>query len=632
MVQCDHVREIRAAQVRLLYEQLPPALIATIVNAAILIVVLWREVSQVVLIGWLLAICLVAYVRYGRRRAYLRDASANAESMRWGRHYLYGVAANGVLWGFAGSFFFTEHSYVHQVFLAFVLMGMVSGSTSTLSPMRGAYLVFLIPALFPYAARLVSVGSELHLAMAGMLVLYVTMMAIISDRFYATVAESLRLRFDNLGLLDDLRQAKERQELANQELAAQVAEKLSAQDALEKAYAELERRVEERTAELAKSEEALRNADRRKDEFLAMLGHELRNPLAPIRNALQLMHKPGVSDSLVKWGREIIDRQIDHLTRLVDDLLDVSRIVHGKISLQEATFDITTVINQAVEGSRPLIEARHQKLSVRIPEELIWVKGDLVRLAQVVSNLLNNAAKYSDVGERIRLDVLASERWVTIRVQDSGIGIQSDVLPHVFDLFAQADHSLARTQGGLGIGLTLVKRLVEMHDGRVEAHSQGPGYGSEFLVHLPRRTAPAETLMPESLDKRVVGSEEPLRVLVVDDNHDAVESLALLMRLEGHTVAVAFDGVAALAEAARFQPQVVLLDIGMPGMDGYQVARELRAREPTKSTVIVALTGYGQPEDRARSDAAGFTDHLTKPVNPESLMAVLKAHTAGLLR
>jgi signal transduction histidine kinase len=631
MVGFNHGQKIRAAEVRLLYEQLPSALTATIVNALILIAVLWKEIFKPFLIGWLLVIFLVVCARYALRLSYLRKGVGSEEVLLWGRHYLYGVAANGLLWGFAGFFFFTAVTYIHQVFLAFVLMGMVSGGVSTLSPIRSAYLVFMIPALLPYGLRLFVAGGALHLAMAGMLVVYATMMGMISHRLHATVAESLRLRFDNLDLLEDLRQAKQRQELANQELASQVVEKHSAQDALQKAYAGLEKRVEERTAELARSEEALRLADRRKDEFLAMLGHELRNPLAPIRNALHLMQSPGISDSVMNWGREIIGRQIDHLTRLVDDLLDVSRIAHGKIKLQESTFEIATAINQAVEGSRPLIESRQQDLSVHFPEEPIWIKGDLVRLDQVISNLLNNAAKYSDSGKRIAVNVEASDQWVTVRIKDHGIGIPPDVLPHIFDLFAQADHKLAQSQGGLGIGLTLVKRLVEMQGGSVEAHSQGLGHGAEFLVHLPRQAAsPQKARVSPSI--RTGGSEDPVRVLVVDDNHDAAETLALMMSFQGHTVVTAFDGATALAEAARFQPQVVLLDIGMPGMNGYEVARELRSREVTKSTVIVALTGYGQPEDRARAAEAGFTDHLTKPIIPEKLFALVKTLLTNSLR
>lgn len=629
MVGLDHSREIRAAQVRLLYEQLPSALVATIVNAIILIAILWREVPPATLIGWWLVVLAVALGRYGQRRSYMGSPSANTDSLDWERRHIYGVAANGALWGLAGFSFFTPHSYLHQVFLAFVLMGMASGSISTLSSSRRAYLVFLILALFPYGVQLARAGDALHLAMAGMLVLYLTMMAMIGHRLHLTVTESLRLRFDNVDLLQDLTQAKERQDAANRELATQVAEKHSAQDALQKAYAELERRVEERTAELTKSEDALRDAARRKDEFLAMLGHELRNPLAPIRNALQVMHKPGVSDSVVKRANEIIDRQIDRLTRLVDDLLDVSRIVSGKISLQETMLEIATVINHAVEGSLPFIEARNQNLVLHVPREPLWIKGDLVRLDQVISNLLNNAAKYSDAGARIGLDVLASEQWVTVRVQDNGSGILPEFLPHVFDLFAQANHSLARTQGGLGIGLTLVKRLVEMHGGRVEVHSEGPERGSEFLVHLPRRRKPVQAELRTLSHNQTSGSKEPVRVLVVDDNRDAAESLAFLLSLEGYTVDVAYDGVTALSEAAKFQPQVVVLDIGMPVMDGYQIARKLRAGESTRSMTIIALTGYGQPDDREQASAAGFDDHLTKPVDTELLIEILRTKGAG---
>jgi signal transduction histidine kinase/ActR/RegA family two-component response regulator len=629
MVGLDHSQEVRAAQVRLLYGQLPSAILATIINATILIAILWREVSPTTLMGWWLVVLAVALGRYIHRRSYLGNPSANIDSLDWERRYLYGVAVNGALWGLAGFSFFTPHSYFHQVFLAFVLMGMASGSISTLSSSRGAYLVFLILALLPYGVQLVRAADALHLAMAGMLVLYLTMMAMIGHRIHLTVTESLRLRFDNIDLLQDLTRAKDRQEAANRELATQVAEKHSAEKALQIAYAELERRVEERTAELSRSEEALRDAASRKDEFLAMLGHELRNPLAPIRSALQVMHKPGASDSVVTRAQEIIERQTDRLTRLVDDLLDVSRIVSGKICLQETMLMIANVINHAVEGSLPFIEGRNQNLVLDVPREPLWIKGDLVRLDQVISNLLNNAAKNSDVGARIGLDVLATEQWVTVRVQDNGTGITREFLPHVFDLFAQADHGLAHTQGGLGIGLTLVKRLVELHGGRVEVHSLGPGHGSEFMVHLPRQQKPEQAELHIVSHKQSNGSKKSVRVMVVDDNHDAAESLAYLLSLEGHTVDVAYDGVTALSEAEKSHPQVVLLDIGMPGMDGYQVARALRAGESTRSITIIALTGYGQPDDREHARAAGFDDHLTKPVDTELLMEILRAKGAG---
>jgi signal transduction histidine kinase/ActR/RegA family two-component response regulator len=622
----DHILEIRAAQVRMLYEQVSSALIATSVNAIILSTVLWRQVPGPLLSGWLVAVLLVALARHRLSRTYLRNVPTTADCAPWKKYCTYGVAASGALWGFAGFFFFTPNSYPHQAFLAFVLAGMASGGVVTLSPMRGLCPMFLLLALIPYATRLVSAGGDLHLAMGIMTVLYLSMMWVISSRVYLTVTESLRLRFANVDLVRNLTQAKERQEIANQELAAQIAEKRQAQDALQRAYVELEQRVQERTEELTKSEMALRDADRRKDEFLAMLGHEFRNPLAPIQNVVQLMKKLGVSDSMVKWGRDVIDRQVDHLSRLVDDLLDVSHIVQGKISLEENILNVATVIDHAVEASRPVIEARAHALSVSVPDKPIWVRGDAVRLTQVISNLLNNAAKYTDVGGRIQLSTETTREWVTLRVQDNGIGIPPNVLPYVFDLFTRADHTLARTQSGLGIGLTVVKRLIERHRGHVEVRSGGPGCGSEFLVHLPRQEAPAQPRVGSPSAEAVTGREQALRILVVDDNQDAAESLAFLLRLEGHDVAMAFDGAAALVEAARFQPQAVLLDVGMPGMDGYQVVRQLRTRESTRSAVILALTGYGQPEDKARAKAAGFTDHLTKPVDPRLVMAMVKSH------
>jgi signal transduction histidine kinase len=628
-VEFDHRQELRKAQVRLLFEQLPSAVLATVVNATILTAIFWSDVPHSLLAGWLVTILLVALARDIHRRTYLHRNPAGNESHRWARQYLYGVAANGMLWGAAGYRFFTTESYTHQVFLAFVLAGMASGGIGTLSALPGAYLLFVIPTLVPYGVQLLRSGDRLHLSMAVMLALYVSMLTTIGHRLHRTARESLRLRFQNLDLLHDLTQSRDRQELANLELANQIAEKHAAQDALQKSFAELEVRVRERTEQLSRSEDELRKADKRKDEFLAMLGHELRNPLAPIRGALHIMQKVETPNFHVKWAREVIDRQVTRLTQLMDDLLDVSRIVYGKISLRETPLEIKTLINQTVEGSLPFIEGRQQNLSLVVPEEALWIKGDPIRLEQVISNLLNNASKYSAVGAQIRLLVEGSEKWVTIRVQDNGIGISPEVMPYIFDLFAQADHSLARTQGGLGIGLTVVKRLVEMHGGRVEAYSQGTGHGAEFVVHLLRWEAPAHKEIRPARGSPTQDPGKSIRILVVDDNHDAVETMAILLRLEGFTVATAFDGATALAEAASFQPQVVLLDIGMPDMDGYAVARELRARESTRSSIIIALTGYGQPEDRARAEAAGFTDHLTKPINHDLLCTVLKAHLAG---
>jgi signal transduction histidine kinase/CheY-like chemotaxis protein len=587
----DQTPEIRAAQVKLLFDQTTAAVTATVINAAILTGAMWGGVPNAILTAWLIITVAVSAARCVLHRMYKKRPVLQADPVRWGRLYILGAALNGLLWGSAGYFFFSETGYLTQIFIAFVLSGMVSGGVSTLSCVPGAYLAFLFPTLLPYAVRLLTVGTDLHRAMGVMVVLYLVTMWLVSRRVCETVAESLRLRVQNLDLLNTL-----------------------------------ERRVRERTEKLGRSEEALRDADRRKDEFLAVLGHELRNPLAPIRTAVHLMQMPGASDAMMRWGREIIDRQIDHLTRLVDDLLDVSRIVQGKISLHENSVEIGVVIDHAVEASRPLISGRQHQLSVSVPDNPVWVTGDFVRLAQIVSNLLNNAAKYTDIGGTISLTAGATESWVTIRVQDSGIGIGEKMLPHVFDLFTQADHTLARTQGGLGIGLTLVKRLVEMHGGRAEAHSEGAGLGSEFIVHLPRRPAPLSPTRGNGASAAQGLFKTAIRVLVVDDNQDAAESLALLMRCEGHTVLIAYDGGTALAQLSQFRPHAVLLDIGMPGMDGFEVVREMRAREATRTAVIVAVTGYGQPDDRARARAAGFTDHVTKPIDPVKLLSVLNTH------
>jgi signal transduction histidine kinase len=587
----DRTPEIRAAQVKLLFEQTTAAVAANIINAVILTGAMWGDVPNGLLAVWLIVVAALGAARCILLRLYNRRDAQHDDPVRWGRPYILASGCHALLWGFAGYFFFSESSYLSQIFIAFVLSGMISGGISTLAAVPNAYLAFLLPTLLPYAVRLMSVGTDLHRAMGVLVLVYLVMMWLVSRRVSTTVAESLRLRLQNLDLLNTL-----------------------------------EQRVRERTEKLGRSEEALRDADRRKDEFLAVLGHELRNPLAPIRTAVHLMQMPGASEAMMHWGREIIDRQIDHLTRLVDDLLDVSRIVQGKISLHENSVEIGVVIDHAVEASRPLISARQHQLLLSVPSHPMWVRGDFVRLAQIVANLLNNAAKYTEVGGTISLTVEATESWVKIDVEDNGIGITEKTLPHIFDLFTQADHTLARTQGGLGIGLTLVKRLVEMHGGRVEARSAGAGLGSEFIVHLPRRLAPASQSRGDGASAGLGLSKTAVRVLVVDDNQDAAESLALLMRCEGHTVLVAFDGGTALAQVAQFRPHAVLLDIGMPGMDGFEVVREMRAREATRTAVIVAVTGYGQPDDRARARAAGFTDHVTKPVDPVKLLSVLNTH------
>jgi signal transduction histidine kinase/ActR/RegA family two-component response regulator len=410
--------------------------------------------------------------------------------------------------------------------------------------------------------------------------------------------------------------AKQRQ------LEKEIAQRKQAEEALRQAHDELEQRVQERTSALARANEALQEADRRKDEFLAMLAHELRNPLAPIRNGLYILRMPKADGAAGGRVIQMMEQQVRHLTRMVDDLLDVSRISRGKIQLCKETIDLASAVGHAVETVRPLAEAQRHTLSVVLPPEPIFLEGDATRLEQVLCNLLNNAAKYTEPGGRIDLTVQRDGDAAVVGVRDTGVGIPADMLPHVFDLFTQADRSLARSQGGLGIGLTLVRKLVEMMGGTVTAHSDGLGKGSQFLVRLPTLPQPVRPAQGSPItDARPRG--RALRVLVVEDVGDVADMLVMLLTLWGHEVRSVPDGHAALLAARTYHPDVVLLDIGLPGMNGYDVARQLRQEANVGRPVIAAVTGYGGPEDRRRSREAGFDHHLIKPVVPAALEAIL---------
>jgi len=375
--------------------------------------------------------------------------------------------------------------------------------------------------------------------------------------------------------------------------------------------------------ERKRAEALLRDADRRKDEFLAILAHELRNPLAPIRNSLDILQLTNANDPATKRVRGVMERQVNHMVRLVDDLLEVSRITLGKIELRKERLDVAGVVRSAVESSRPLITAARHRLILRIPPEPLILEGDPVRLTQVIANLLNNAAKYTDEGGEISLTVERDAKDVTIAVRDTGTGIAASMLPHVFELFTQSERASGRAQGGLGIGLTLVKNLVELHGGCVEAHSEGPGKGSEFVVRLPRLgdeqlvsiTGP-EQQPPATLAAR--------RILVVDDNQDAAESLSMLLTMLGADVHVVHTGLDGLEAVAVYQPDVVLLDIGLPDIDGYEVARRIR-QQHSADIRLIALTGWGQEEDRRRTRAAGFDHHLIKPADIRALEVLLNS-------
>jgi PAS domain S-box-containing protein len=368
-------------------------------------------------------------------------------------------------------------------------------------------------------------------------------------------------------------------------------------------------------------EAKLRAADRRKDEFLAMLAHELRNPLSAISTAAHLARHHHLSDEDRRWSQDVIQRQLKHLSRLIDDLLDVSRITLGKIELRHELLDVRSLIVQAVEAVKQVILDRGHNLEILMPQESLPVWGDATRLEQAIVNLLTNAAKYTETGGRIRLLAETAGSDVFIKIRDSGVGIQPEKIPEMFELFAQGDRSLARSEGGLGIGLTLVKQLIEMHGGCITAHSEGPGTGSEFVIRLP--LAPRHRARATGAEDASASSTCHSRVLVVDDNDDAAKGLARLLSMKGYEVQVAHDGPSAIALARLHIPDIILLDLGMPGMDGYQVATELRRAGCFKETVLIALTGYGDEDHFRRSRAAGFRHHLVKPVDFDQLTSLL---------
>ncbi len=385
-----------------------------------------------------------------------------------------------------------------------------------------------------------------------------------------------------------------------------------------------------RTEEMLRhSQESLRKADRRKDEFLALLAHELRNPLAPIRYALAANKKTECTPAQRARAEEIIDRQVAQMSRLLDDLLDVSRIARGKLELKKKLTELSIALSVAAETARPLFTARQQEFHLDLPTEPLRLYADPVRLAQVFANLLVNAAKYTDAGGRINLRALRDGDQVVVAVRDSGIGISAEMLPRLFTMFSQAHTALGRAEGGLGIGLWLVRGIVSLHGGSIEARSDGPGRGSEFIVRLPVGV-PAEERSPVEPVSTGPQVEAGLKVLVVDDNRDAADTCAMLLELSGHHVQTAYGGRRALELAEAFRPHAVLLDIGLPDINGYELAQRIRATPWGGDIVLVAVTGWGQTEDRQRATQAGFTQHLVKPIAADSLDSLLQALSASL--
>jgi PAS domain S-box-containing protein len=383
--------------------------------------------------------------------------------------------------------------------------------------------------------------------------------------------------------------------------------------------------------------EALREADRRKDEFLATLAHELRNPLAPIRNAVEIMRLAGDNREAVERSRDVLDRQAGQLARIVEDLIDLARIVEKKVTMRRDRVSIRSVVDTALETSRPLLEESQLRLNVTLPDEPLYLDADPMRISQVLVNLLNNAAKHTASGGEVALiveraadggngvaqrDEASSAERVVLRVRDTGSGISASLLPHVFEMFTQGPRTTQQGRGGLGVGLALVRNLVEMHDGTVEAYSAGPGEGSEFAVKLPLADGPREKTPANAHEAH--GSIPRKRIVVADDNDDQVQSLAMLLTMMGHTVTVAMNGPDTLEQAMLLKPDLMLIDIGMPGMEGYEVARRIREQPDLRHVVLIAQTGWGGDVDRQRSKDAGFDGHLVKPVTPAMLEEVLR--------
>jgi signal transduction histidine kinase len=424
--------------------------------------------------------------------------------------------------------------------------------------------------------------------------------------------------------------------ISNRALVAEVAERRKVQEEMRGLHDQLEQRVAERTAELLAANRTLQQiqaelseSNRRKDQFLAMLGHELRNPLAPISSAVAILKRANVDHASREWCHDVIGRQAEHLTRLVDDLLDVSRVSRGKIHLEKRVVDLAAAIRQGIDICRPFIEARRHELKLTLPTAPVLVVGDPTRLAQVFANLVNNAAKYTDEGGRlsVTLEIEPSAPMQAVaRVRDNGRGLDPEALARMFELFYQVNTNLDRSDGGLGVGLALVRSLVELHAGSVEATSPGLGSGSEFIIRLPRTAGPqpmpkpAATVHEKSL---VVG----LRILVVDDNCDAAKSMAKLLQILGHTTSLAHEGRGAIDLALRERPDILFLDIGLPGLNGYEVCRSLRDLGLTRE-LIVAITGYGQENDRQLAMEAGFDQHLVKPVRLETIERLLATHVS----
>ena len=591
-------RQVEAAETRLLYDNAGTGIVATLVIAALLAYAQRDVGPPSVVVAWLLYVLLVSAGRYLLVQRYRRAPAGEIDSRPWRVEFTIGAAFAAAGWVAAAILLYAPDRPMNQAFLVFVVGGVMLGGASLLAARPEAFLTFLLPTGLFTALRLAFEGDQDHLMMGFLAAVFTIATVMTTWQFHRVIESSLNLRFDNHDLIENLQAANNQAEALNREL---------------------EQRVQDRTARLTE-------ADQRKDEFLATLAHELRNPLAPIRFALDTL-KPGTPPPIAARARDVIDRQVRQLVRLVDDLLDVSRITANKIQLRREPHDLTRLMETALESIMPLAAKAEHTLDVSAPSPPLHVHGDATRLVQIFANILNNAVKFTPRGGRISFDSYEQSGEAVVRIRDTGIGIAPDVLPRVFDMFQQAEPSLERSSGGLGIGLTLARRLVEMHDGRIAIRSAGPGLGTEVEIRLPMIAVPHVPAVAEGERPPVVKRE--LRVLIVEDNPDAAEMLDMAVSDLGHVTRIAHDGGAALSISTEFAPDVIFLDIGLPVMNGYAVARTLRGRPEFDHVHIAAVTGWGQDEDRRKAREAGFDSHYTKPLSPDVLREVLGLHRAA---
>ena len=584
-------RQVRPAETRLLYENATTGIVVTLVIASVLAYAHWSLAPQVIVAGWLVYMLLVSALRFGVVHRYWRAPAADVESGRWNAAFVVGAALAAIGWGGGAVLLYPSARPMNEILLVFAVGGVMLGGASTLAARPEAFLTFLVPTGVFTSLRLASVGDEGHLMMGLLGAVFTVAVVVTSWRFHLAIDNSFRLRFDNQDLIESLQIAKSDAEALNREL---------------------ELRVHDRTAKLIEQ-------DQRKDEFLATLAHELRNPLAAIRFAQEAIKGDSARANAARAG-DVIERQVGQLVRLVDDLLDVSRITANKIQLRRESLDLASLMASAVESITPIAAATGHTVHVELPPAPVRVNGDSARLLQVFANVLHNAVKFTPRGGDIWFSATQQSDEAVVRIRDTGAGIAPEVLPRVFDMFHQAEPVLERSTSGLGIGLTLARRLVEMHHGQIEVRSPGTDQGTEVEIRLPTTAVPA-AVAPAEPPPGAAGRH--LRVLIVEDNLDAAAMLELAVSTLGHITRLAHDGATAITAATQFGPDVIFLDIGLPVMNGYAVARTLRGMPEFNHVHIAAVTGWGQDEDRQKAREAGCDSHFTKPLDPTMLEDLL---------